>query len=141
MHMEVKAKLGSLKVSPYKVRLVLDLIRNNNVLQAEEQLMFSRKAVSKAILKLLKSAVASAVHNFKCKAEDLYIKEIFAGEGVPMKRWMPRAHGRAGAIRKRSSIVTLVLAEKIKPVKKEKTAAKTEKKAEVKKEQVNNLSK
>ncbi len=116
--MEVKAKLRHLRIAPRKVRLVVGLIRGLNVTEAEQQLMFLNKKSAKDILKLLNSAVANAENNFKLAKKDLKIKEIKVDEGFTLKRWMPRAHGRATMLRKRSSHVTLVLEGEKKEVKK-----------------------
>lgn len=112
--MEVKAQLNYLRTSPRKTRLVLDLIRGLSVEEAEIQLRFSEKNAAKSLIKLLNSAVASAVNNFNLKKENLYIKKIIADQGPTLQRWMPRAFGRAAPIRKRSCHIKLVLAE-IKP--------------------------
>ncbi len=131
--MEVKAKLRHLRIAPRKVRLAVDLIRGLNVAKAEQQLMFSKKRAAKDILKLVQSAVANAENNFKLDRNNLKIKEIKVDEGFTLKRWLPRAHGRATMLRKRSSHVTLVLEGKAEP-KKEKKAVKATKKKEEKKE-------
>lgn len=110
--MKVKAKLNNLRIAPRKVRLVVDLIRGLDVDTARDQLHFLPKKSAGAISKLLNSAIANAKHNFKLDPTSLYISEIFAGEGVTLKRIMPRAMGRAAHIRKRSSHITLVLADK-----------------------------
>ncbi len=106
---EAKAQLNSLRMSPQKVRLVADLIRGLHVREAEAQLQFSRKAAAKPLYILLKSAIANAAHNHKIDTSTLVISTIFVNEGVVLKRWMPRAMGRATPLRKRSSHVTLVL--------------------------------
>lgn len=110
--MEVKAQLKHLRISPRKVRLVVNVIKSMPVIVAEEQLQFVKKAAAPMILKLLRSAVANAAHNFKLKKENLYIKAIFVNEGYTLKRWQPRAMGRATPLKKKSSHVTMVLADK-----------------------------
>lgn len=110
--MEVKAKVKNIRISPKKVRLVADLIRGKHVNFALQQLMFSPKKSSTPIEKLLKSAIANAEHNFNLDQEDLYVKEITVDEGMTLKRWMPRAFGRATTIRKRSSHINIVLGSK-----------------------------
>ncbi len=107
--MEAKAQLNSLRMSPQKVRLIVDLIRGMHVREAQAQLQFSRKAAAKPVLTLLNSAIANAVNNHKMDASQLVISTIFVNEGVVLKRWMPRAQGRATPLRKRSSHITLVL--------------------------------
>ncbi len=109
MNVESKAQLNSLRMSPQKVRLVADVIRGMHVRDAEAQLLFSRKAAAKPLHTLLKSAVANAVHNHKMDPNSLVISTIYVNEGVVLKRWMPRAQGRATPLRKRSSHITIVL--------------------------------
>ena len=112
--MKVKAKLNNLRISPRKVRLVIDLVRGLNVSEARMQLNFLVKKSSTPILKLVDSAVANAKNNFGLDESNLYIAEIFAGEGPVLKRIMPRAMGRAFHIMKRTSHVTIVLDERVK---------------------------
>lgn len=109
--MEVKAKLKNLKMSPRKVRLVIDLVRGLKVDTAINQLKFLNKKAAKPIRKLIESSVANADNNFELKRDNLYIKEIKADDGPTMKRWKPRAYGKAGAIRKRTSCIDLILGE------------------------------
>ncbi len=109
--METTAKLRHLRQSPRKVRLVADLIRTMPVERALEQLKFSTKKAAKPITKLLNSAIANAIHNYKMSKDNLFIKEIRVDEGATLKRWRARAMGRAGAIRKRTSHISIVLAE------------------------------
>ncbi len=111
--MKVKAQLNRIRIAPRKVRLVADLIRGKKV---EEALVLLGNAVKKSSLpleKLVKSVVANAENNFKLKKSDLYITEILVNEGPTLKRWMPRAYGRASKILKRTSHVTLVVEEKV----------------------------
>jgi len=110
--MEVKAKLRYLKIAPRKVRLVIDLLRGKDIEKARNELKFSAKRSAKPLLKLLESAIANAKNNFDLKEENLYIKKIVADEGPKLKRWRPRAYGRATQILKRSSHVTIILSEK-----------------------------
>ncbi len=127
--MQVIAKLKSYHVAPRKVRLVIDTIRGLNVVDAIAQLENLNKRASEGILKLLNSAIANAVNNFSLEKSNLYIKTIFVGQGMVYKRWMPKAHGTAGRIRKTTSHVTITLDEIIptddkKKVKKQKTEEK-----------------
>lgn len=134
--MQVQATLGNLRIAPRKVRLIADLIRRKKVEDAEAILQFLRKKAGPAILKLLNSATANAVNNFQLDAKNLYISKITVDEGRKLKRWMPRARGRAAEIQKKTSFITIVLDE-IKPtsLKKRKKAGKKEKEAvEVKSE-------
>jgi len=120
--MEVKAKARFIRISPRKVRLVVDLVRNLEIPRAENQLTFSKKAAAVPVLKLLKSAVANAENNFGLKKDNLYIKEIAADDGPTLHRWRPRAHGRAGKIRKRMTHISIILGEKVETKKVEKKA-------------------
>jgi large subunit ribosomal protein L22 len=92
-------------------------------LEAEAQLKFRSQRAALPVLKLLKSGVASAIHNFNLSPENLYIFNIFVDEGQKLKRFRPRAFGRAGAIHKKTSHVTLVLEEKVPTAKKAKKKA------------------
>lgn len=111
--MEIKAAAKFIRMSPKKVRLVVDLIRGMDVLKAETQLRFTPKLAKDPVLKLLRSAIANAENNFDLKKDNLFIKKIVVDEGPTLKRWQPKAHGRAGAIRKRSSHISIVLEEKV----------------------------
>ncbi len=109
--MEVKASLKHLKIAPRKTRLVAGLVRGLEVNKAINQLKFLNKKSAKPVLKLLNSAVSNAVNNFDLDKNNLIIKEIRIEDGKTLKRWMPRAHGRATTIRKRMSHVYITLAE------------------------------
>ena len=109
--MEVKASLKHLRMSPRKARLVIDVIRKMPVTTALDQLRFANKLAAEPIAKLIKSAVANGVNTYDLTEDNLYIKEIRSDEGVMLKRWMPRAHGRATSIRKRGCHISVVLAE------------------------------
>lgn len=109
--MEVKASLKNLRMSPRKIRLVIDVIRKMPVEAALDQLRFVNKLAAEPIAKLVKSAIANAENTYSLERDNLYIKEIRSDEGVMLKRWMPRAHGRATSIRKRGCHLSLVLGE------------------------------
>ena len=109
--MEVKAHLNRLRISPRKVRLVAGLVSKMNIDEARKQLEFLNKKPTDLILKLINSAVANARNNFDLKEDNLYISEIFVNGGPTMKRWRPRAMGRAARINKRTCCVTVVLDE------------------------------
>lgn len=111
--MEVKAKLRHYHLAPRKVRLVLNVIKGLDVGPALKQLQFVNKKSAPAIIKLLNSAIANAVNNFFLDKDNLFIKTVFADQGPAIKRWRPRAHGRAAQIKKLTSHVTLVLEERI----------------------------
>lgn len=110
--MEVKAQLRYLRIAPRKVRLVADLLRGKTAQAAEAQLTFLAKESARPLLKLLQSGMANAENNFKLKRDNLFIKIITVNEGPRLKRWRPRAFGRAAPILKRSSHILLVLDEK-----------------------------
>jgi len=109
---EVQAKARFIKVSPRKARLSADLVRGKNVQKALTDLAFSQKASSRIITKLLKSALANADQLGDIDLDGLFVKRIFVDEGPTMKRFRPRAMGRATRIRKRTSHITVVLDEK-----------------------------
>ncbi|MCF7860316.1 50S ribosomal protein L22 [Patescibacteria group bacterium] len=132
--MEIKANLNHLRMSPRKVRLVIDVIRKMPIDKALDQLQFLNKLAADPVKKLIESAVANADHNFSIERSNLYIKEIKADEAITLKRWMPRAHGRATVLRKRACHIHLTLAEIVESGKK--TAKKTKIEAPVKLEQV-----
>jgi large subunit ribosomal protein L22 len=138
--MEVKAKISGLRIAPKKVRLVCDVIRGLDVQEAQSQLQFIVKKSALPILKLLNSALANAENNFKIKKDNLYIKKIFADEGPKLKRWRPRAFGRAAPILKRSSHITIILEEK-KPTKTGVKAKKFSKEGKVKKDELEVVTK
>lgn len=124
--MKVKAKAKYIRTAPRKLRLLADLVRGLDVKEAELRLRYSNKATASAIIKLLASVVANGVEGFELKDDNLYIKEITVDEGPTLKRWRPRAFGRATPIRKRSSHISIVLDERVptdpKKIKKEKIA-------------------
>ena len=115
----MKAFLKNYRQAPRKVRLVAGLIRGKNVEEAIVLLNFLAKRAGLPIKKLLLSAVANAAQ-MGIEKENLFIKELKVDKGIVMKRMMPAAMGTGHRINKRTSHVTLVLAEKIQPVKKNK---------------------
>jgi large subunit ribosomal protein L22 len=133
--MQVKASLKNYRRSARKVRELARVLRGANVDKAVSQLLVWDKGSCKDLLNLLKSAVANAENNFKLKEDSLYISEIKVNEGPTLKRWRPRAHGRAAQILKRTCHVELTLDEKQVDKKNQKTKEeKIVKKAEDKKE-------
>lgn len=111
--MEVKAKLNKLRMAPRKVRLAANLIKGMDVNKAKINLKFMLKKSAVPLLKLLDSAIANAKHNFNLNGENLYIKKILVNEGYKLKRYMPRAFGRAALIRKRTSNIEIILDEMV----------------------------
>ena len=110
--MEARATLKFARISPRKVKIVLDLIRNQDADKAMAILKFTPKAACEHLADLLKSAIANAENNHGMDVEKLYVAEIFANQGPTLKRVRPRAQGRAFRIRKRTSHITVVLKEK-----------------------------
>jgi large subunit ribosomal protein L22 len=109
--MEIKASLNDLRTSAQKVRLVADVIRTMPTKKALDQLQFLNKKPGDPIAKLINSAIANAVNNFGLDKDNLFIKSIMVNEGKTLKRWMPKAHGRATVVRKRACHIILVLGE------------------------------
>ena len=110
--MVAKAHAKYLRISPRKVKIVLDLIRGKDVGTATAILLQTPKAASEPVLKLLKSAAANAENNFSMDPDKLVVTQVFATPGPILKRMMPRAQGRAYRINKRTSHVTLAVAER-----------------------------
>jgi|SRR5690625_1136824 len=110
--MQAKAVAKTVRIAPRKVRLVIDLIRGKEVGEAIAILRHTNKGASPVIEKLIKSAMANAEHNYEMDAEGLVVSEAYVNEGPTLKRFRPRAQGRASAINKRTSHITVVLTEK-----------------------------
>lgn len=110
--MEARAVAKYIRISPRKVRQVVDLIRGKQVGDALAILKFTPKVAAEAIEKVVKSAMANAEHNYEMSAEALYIAEAFVDQGPTLKRMKPRAMGRADVIKKRTSHITVVVKEK-----------------------------
>ena len=112
-NMQVKASVKNLRISPKKVRLVVDLVKGMDAQAAQNQLSFLNKKSAKDVLKLLNSAIANGENNFGLQKSNLFIKEMRVDSGITIKRWTQRAFGRAAMIRKKASHVSLVLDEKV----------------------------
>ena len=110
--MEAKAILRYARISPRKVKIVLDLIRGKDAGTAMAILKNTNKAASELLIKLLGSAVANAVNNFGMDETKLYVSECFVCPGPTLKRIMPRAKGSADRILKRTSHITVVVKER-----------------------------
>jgi len=110
--MEAKAIAKTVRIAPRKVRLVVDLIRGKNVADAAAILKLTTKGATEPVTKVLKSAAANAVNNYKMEQSKLYVKEAFVNEGPTLKRYLPRAKGSANSLLKRTSHITIVLAER-----------------------------
>ena len=109
---DVKATAKTVRVSARKARLVLDLIRGKDAAEAMGMLKLLPNYAAEVTYKVVKSAVANATHNNQLDETKLYIKECYANEGITMKRYMPRAKGSASPIMKRTSHITVVVAER-----------------------------
>lgn len=110
--MQAKAHANSIRIAPRKVKLVIDLIRGKQVGEAIAILRHTPKSASPVVEKLLNSAIANAEHNYQMDVNNLVISEVFVNQGTTMKRFRPRAMGRASRINKRTSHITLVVSEK-----------------------------
>ncbi|MFD2672466.1 50S ribosomal protein L22 [Marinicrinis sediminis] len=110
--MQAKAHAKFVRIAPRKVKLVIDLIRGKAVGEAVSILRHTPKAASPVVEKLLNSAIANAEHNYSLDPNSLVISEVFVNPGPIMKRFRPRAMGRASRINKRTSHITLVVSEK-----------------------------
>lgn len=111
-------------MSPKKVRLVIDVVRKMPVNTALDQLRFMNKLAATPVANLVKAAIANAVNTYSLDRDNLFIKEIRSDEGVKLKRWMPKAHGRATEIKKRGCHLNITLAEIKDSGKKEKKVVK-----------------
>jgi large subunit ribosomal protein L22 len=115
--MEAKAKARFVRVTPQKARRVVDLIRGKQAGEAVAVLKFAPQAAGETVLKVVESAIANAREgakraNERLDEKDLYISEVYVDEGPTLKRFRPRAQGRASQILKRTSHITVVVAER-----------------------------
>ncbi len=110
--MAVRAQAKYVRMSPRKLREVVDLIRGKSVADARTTLVFANRSASGIVAKVLNSAVANAENNNNLAADDLYVKEAYVDEGPTLKRWKFRAMGRVNRIRKRSSHITIAVDER-----------------------------
>jgi large subunit ribosomal protein L22 len=104
-----RARASYVRSSAYKAREVLDLIRNKSCVDAHDILAFSERDVAQPIAKVLESALANAEHNDGLDADEMYVSACYADEGPTLKRWRPRARGRATRIRKRTCHITVIV--------------------------------
>lgn len=111
--MEAKSIVRYVRMSPRKIGVVLDLVRGKDVNEAFAILKYTPKDAAEVVYKALKSAVANAENNLNLDANSLYISEVYACQGPTLKRYQPHAQGRAFAIKKRSSHLTLVVKERV----------------------------
>jgi large subunit ribosomal protein L22 len=109
---EVKAYLPNVRISPTKVRVVIDLVRGKSVNEALALLKYIPKRASEPLAKVIKSAAANAEHNFNLNKDNLVISQAYVDQGPTMKRFHPRQRGQAFPILKRSSHITITVKEK-----------------------------
>ena len=114
------ARDNMVRISPLKLSALVNSIINMKASSAVYQLKFSQKRISKNILKVLNAAIANAENNKQLDIDKLFIKEAFVGKSLRMKRWRPRAKGRAASIIKPFSKITIILEERVETNKKEK---------------------
>ncbi len=119
-NLQAIAKDNMIRISPTKLSLLVNSIVNMKVSSAVNQLQFSSKRVSLTILKVLNAAVANAENNKQLDIDKLFIKEAYVGKSLRMKRWRPRAKGRAASIIKPFSKVTIIVEERTENKKKDK---------------------
>lgn len=111
--MKVTAELKSIRVAPRKAKLVADLVKGMDALEAVNQLDATVRKTSGYLQKLILSAIANGENNFGLSKNNLYVFDVVVGAGPTMKRWMPKAYGRAGEILKRTSKIKVVLEERV----------------------------
>ncbi|WP_027718590.1 50S ribosomal protein L22 [Desulfovirgula thermocuniculi] len=110
--MEARAVARYVRISPQKVRQVVNLIRGKDVKEALAILRFTPKRAALPVAKVIKSAVANAEHNYDMNPDRLYIAQAYVDQGPTWKRWRPRAYGRADIRRRRTSHITIVVKER-----------------------------
>ena len=125
---QVKAQLNGLRIAPRKVRAVTNLLKGKDVVYALNQMEFFMKRSVLPLIKLLNSAIANGENNFSMVKNNLYIKEFLVDEGIKLKRFRPKAQGRAGEIQKKTSRVRLVLDERVAGLKRQATEKKAKEK-------------
>lgn len=134
----VKAHLNNYRTSPRKVSLVAQQLRGKSLSDALGILDYDIRKSGEPIAKLIRSAQANAINNFKLNEKDLIVEDVIVGAGPTLKRWRPRAYGRASKIMKRTSRITVILSDGSedqpeKPEQKKETAKKTTEKKATKK--------
>lgn len=123
---QVKAQLNGLRMAPRKVRAVTNLVKGKDVVQALNQMEFLTRRPVLPLIKLLNSAIANAENNLSMVKENLYVKEFLVDEGIKLKRYMPKAQGRAGEIQKKTSKIRLVLDERVAGLKRQESKKKVD---------------
>lgn len=110
--MEVRASVQRVRISPRKVRLVVDMVRGKKVTDAIEMMKFVPNRASVDVERLLKSVAANAENNYDLDPDDLWIKAIYADDAPQLRRFKPRARGRVGKILRRSCHITVIAEER-----------------------------
>lgn len=110
--MEAKAVAKYIRISPRKVRQVVDLVRGKDLEEALAILKYTPKKASNAVIKVINSAAANAENNYEMDVDSLYVSEIYVDQGPTLKRFKPRAYGRADMMKKRTSHITVILKER-----------------------------
>lgn len=110
--MEVTAKADRVRVSPRKMRLVIDMVRGREVNEALGILKFTPNKAAEDVFKTIRNAQASAENNYDLDPDNLYVKTIFADDGPTYKRWKPRSRGRVNQQLRRTSHLTVIVAER-----------------------------
>jgi large subunit ribosomal protein L22 len=110
--MQTKSSVKYVRMSPLKVRRVMDQIRGKKALEAQTMLNFLPHASARVLEKILRSAIANAEHNHKVPAAQLIVKEVYVDQGPTLKRFQPHAQGRAFPIKKRTSHIVIVVGDK-----------------------------
>ena len=110
---EAKVVLKNIRISPQKLNLVAQMIRKETASKAISILQFSKRRISNVVEKALRSAIANAENNFQYDIDKLFVKEAYCGKQITMKRFRPRAKGRAAPILKPYSNLTIILSEKL----------------------------
>ena len=116
--MQVKANVKHIHLSPRKARLVINIVRGLSLTEALNRLALINLKGVRPLLKLLNSALANAEHNHELQKDNLFIKEIKVDAGPILYRWMPKAHGSATPMRRRTASLSVILAEKVETIKK-----------------------
>lgn len=135
---EVRAQLNGLRIAPRKVRAVTNLVKGKDVIYALGQLEFLMRKPALPIIKLLNSAVSNAENTFNMVKENLYIKSFTVDEGIKLKRYRPKAQGRAGEIQKKTSRLKLVLDERVAGLKRQPSDKKKKEQSKIEVEKTEN---
>ncbi|WKZ27040.1 MAG: 50S ribosomal protein L22 [Candidatus Paceibacterota bacterium] len=122
---QVRAQLNGVRLSPRKVRAVAALVKRHTVVWALDQLAHTVLRPAPVLAKLIRSASASAEHTYKASEEQLFISDIIVNEGMKLRRWLPRAQGRATELQKKTSRICVVLEIHSKAPEKEAAAKKS----------------